>query len=863
MRRALWAIALVTACGRPSSHPVRTPPSDRPATGVLEGSPWHVGAAPGVTVAIGGGRFLAGSERLVGGAAVASVRPAAAFVACAQTPDGWRFATEDGALFAAPSFDGPLRRVGAVPVRLAPLNPDARRAVFSDGMLLGLDAAARLWAADGGAPRRISLPPVVSAIARSAREILAVVEPGVLRVSGDGGASFHAEVVPAGVAVGVSLRDGVTLVETTAGFFRWEQSRLAVATSIASTAAWTAPPPRSLPDAADNDAARWLPDRASDIALVADRLVVARADALEQRDPASGALRTTLDPPGRGCVPFASGAGLRVRCTHQGWGQAIFAEDPRSPGGWRVLRDELRAEPIGPVAFDLRSSAWAVQSPCAQRTTPDPRAVCLYDTTGATHELHLPTDAALDAVQGDTVMAHSASEWIFVTLNGSVRVPAVGALAGAWFAGDVAVAWGRTADGVALTAASPSADGWRGQWQRAQPGAREAFATSSGVMLAGATADQLWRVDLHGNPQTIAPVTEGVARDVALGEGGYCVGEWCHLGPRLTWTPVRTHPAVLARAPGAVEATPAPTERRGVRCTLGRRTASVEIDRGVAVSGYAMAWTVEGERVRVRWEGERVRGEASGAMALRGGAPVQGRGVVGAEVPVGLLERCDARGCDDRMVTREGTVALNLGRARPGGVELMLRDGGYALRMNDTVDQTELVTVVALDPHGAETARRTFLTAHGARLAHVGTFRGEDGLWIEGADGRMRFYGLGPGDAPRAEVASPGASTGPCAAGVTPEGVVRRTTAGAQVTGDGWYVEAGEWQQEERLWVVGAEVCTAALSGGESKDEEAMRAAGVEEREAVRSFVVTSDGRGGYVGSAWAGRTRAELRCAE
>ena len=79
---------------------------------------------------------------------------------------------------------------------------------------------------------------VVRAGALSGGDVLAVVEPGVLRVSRDGGGTFRSAGVPAGVAVGVSVRDGDAVVQTTAGAYRWRDGQLEVIPAGPTTERW-------------------------------------------------------------------------------------------------------------------------------------------------------------------------------------------------------------------------------------------------------------------------------------------------------------------------------------------------------------------------------------------------------------------------------------------------------------------------------------------------------------------------------------------------------------------------------------------------------------------------------------------------
>ncbi len=107
-----------------------------------------------------------------------------------------------------------------------------------------------------------------------------------------------------------------------------------------------------------------------------------------------------------------------------------------------------------------------------------------------------------------------------------------------------------------------------------------------------------------------------------------------------------------------------------------------------------------------------------------------------------------------------------------------------------------------------------------------GSLDGADGLWVRVSPSRLRFYDL-RGEA-RGEVTEERAG---CAREGVPRGVIHRVEGAADVQGDGWRVEAGEWVLEETLRVYDGVACTAAVGGGEPREEpppprEAARRAG-------------------------------------
>lgn len=234
----------------------------------------------------------------------------------------------------------------------------------------------------------------------------------------------------------------------------------------------------------------------------------------------------------------------------------------------------------------------------------------------------------------------------------------------------------------------------------------------------------------------------------------------------------------------------------------------------------------------------------------------------GSRSPAALIELCAPGGCDHLLALSTGYTDLGLGRALAGGVEVQQRAGGFVVRADDSRDGVTLVTLVALDAAGAITARRTFALAAAADEAHVGSWSGRDGLWVDDRDGGTRFLALDPADtASEALVTAPapGASTRACAAADMP-GEMRRMQRVAQVSGREWFVEAGEWQTEEVIALGPSGACVRSITGGEARDEREA-GGGREEREPVRSFVLRATGDGSFEGRAWSGERAIALRC--
>lgn len=867
----ILALALAAGCHARRARPTHATAAPR----------WVVTAADGPAVRVRGGLIVRGALRADNGRVAAPPYPASPIAATSLLADGsWRFAAADGTLYRAPSFTGPLAVVGALPFRLDPVAADAgghRRGVHSRGALVLLDAALGAHAvAPDGSHRALPLGRALSACFASADDVYAVSEPGVLRVSHDGGARFAVERAPAGVPLAVWNADDDTFLRTTAGTFRLARGAFVPDASAPSPAAWLGVP-RSVDDAvrAAADALPLRPDPLHSAPLPRGRVARVHERALEIVDARSGRVLARDTLPGDDCALRAAHGGLRAVCRHAVWATLVAARDADRPG-WTVLRDEARAEPAGAVAFDDASAAWAVQAPCAQHPTLDPRDVCLYDARGAARDVRLPAPATVLAVHRGAALAVEASvegraPRLFVLRDGAaselappddLRAP----VTAAWTDDALTLAHATPAASLALSvtaAAAPAA------WRRvAVPASltHAVFAADGAALLYGPDARDLVRVRPGGPAVPLASPVVGSATALTLDPDApsFCVGPWCSLGGALTLAPGPTPAAlVLARADAPPRVAPERGPQRTVRCEHGAVTPAPEIDRGAAVSGHAVQCSLRGSTLAVTWSGETVRGSVARPVTMRPGAAPTCRGVQGARTPAALIELCAPAGCDHLLALPTGFTDLGFGRAVVGGVEVLQRGGGFIARADDSRDGVTLVTLVAVDAGGAVTARRTYALAAARDEAHVGSWSGRDGLWVDDRAGGTRFLALDPADASGevlATAAAPDARTGGCVGTTDAPGEARLMHRVAQVRGPGWFVEAGEWQVEEVLALGPAGTCARTITGGEARDEREA-SAGREEHEPVRSFVLRATGADAFEGRAWSGERAVALRC--
>lgn len=845
MRLRFAALALVSlaACRR---HPrLRASASRAPH--------WIAHPATAPAARVDDRRVLRGAVRVEGERSSVAPWPAAPLVACARAADGWRFADADGALYRATTFTGPLTVTGELPRRAAPVARVAR----SEDALLVVDDRRDAWAVGPEqVPRRLPLARVIDGAFESADVALAVVEPGVLVRSTDGGRTFTAVPLAAGAAVGVTP----TRVYTTEGPLRFEGGALVAADDD-----------RGAPvhEEATSATRSALPSTADELVSLDDG-TVARIDGrhLAVVAPETGVERRRVPLPGVDCSLHRARGSVRAVCRHDGWATAVFSLDDGATT-WSTLRDESRAEPMGAARFDPRSRAWAVAAPCRQRTEPDSHRACVYDDAGAAHEHRLPFAAAPVFVSGGVAL--------FVDAEGRRAGPTAGALvqggtllrvelpvglAGASLAsaqGRALLAWDvdpATTSTRALLRGVRDGDAWRWTRQELPPGTRRAMVTPGGFALAaGATAAGLAMSD--GGPfRPMPPVVEGAAAAVPMDLDGpwFCAGPWCRLGRTLTWSASGARETFLARRTTLPAPEPQPA-RVAFECRpAGPALPGVEMDRGSAVSGYALVARLSGDAVALRWYGATLRGAATVRWPGAAGELFRAVGVVGAHAPVALLERCDGGRCERAVATPAGVVAVALPRTLPGTAALHPTDDGYLARADHPRDGVGVVTLLRLAPDGSERGRRTYAFVPADAPVAAGTLRGAAGLWLPAGATRLRFHPLDGGQAVEVEDSREG-----CAPGIVAEGELHRIRDAAGVRGEGWAVAPDEWQVEERDVIAGGRACIASVAGGEPRDEPEEEAE--RERMAVRTFVLDATGPGVATARAWAGHALDPQRC--
>lgn len=856
----------------------------RPSASALR---WYAHPTDGRSIRVEGDRAIHGALRFTEAAVAPAPWPATRIAATARRGDAWLFASEDGTVYRAERFDGPLRVVAELPTPLvAAFTPGyhALRGVHSLGALFAVDLRRRAHAVTlDGRARPLNLERVITGAFGAERVAFAVTEPGVLRVSEDGGEHFRAVRAPSGIPLRVNVVDGETFISTTGGVYRWRAEGMTPVDPAPSRDGWvnTSRTSRVMVNTFAMRGFR-LPPEPERMVAHRDGSVTGVADqTLVTVDPTRGREIRREAAPGTQCVARSSGAGERYVCRHDGWAQAVFA---RTTAGWATLRDEARAEPMGPAVFDDKGAAWAVSAPCAQHPERDPHLVCAYGNDGARRELRAPFPAEVVAMHEgailaiDTATSRSAGPTRAAIFRGaesfevSLPMSAAAARSARWEGTSLQFWEAPSPAHPRLTLVLGALQGREMTWRTvdAPDGTTRGLHGPGDVELAiGATAAALWQ-STHGGPfrRMPSPVRgAGEALPIEAAEPAYCHGPWCRLGENLTLS-FRPAPQALALAratpPGPAPAARPREEQPRVQCRLGARTPGPEMDRGVASTGYTLRWLATGRSLAVTWAGDAFNATVTGTLTARADARVLGRAVPGARAPAGLIEQCNEVGCDDFLATATGLLPLSLGRAEPGGVEVFEREGGgYLLRFDTTIDGTRISTLVAVDAAGAERGRRDFVLVDDVADAHVGRFGDRDGLWVRDADGGMRFYALDGDDegTPLTTARAPDRRTAPCAAGGAVRGTLRLRERPAQVVGEGWFVEAGGWQQEELLELTDAGFCVRAIGGGEARDEAEARAAGVEEHEPVRSFQLGAGADGTMVGTAWQGRERIALTC--
>lgn len=793
--------------------------------------------------------------------------------------DRWLFAAADGSVYAADRFDGPLSVRGAIEGRAAPLRLEERRPVSvgrSEGALLVVDSLRRAWAVDAsGPPRRLPLERVVSGVFASSSDALAIVEPGSLMASRDGGASFSLVAVSEGVPLSLSAGASGVVVRTTARPLAWSRAGLTVtdapaedetslddlvrAARLRAIDAW--PPLPATPEAA-------VEGPGGAVAVLRGREVVT-FDAHTARE------RSRVAAPGEGCALGRARDGLRAVCRHEGWAAAAFAlRDGAS--AWETLRDELRAEPMGPAVFDPSSRAWVVAAPCRQRTSPARRALCSVLDDGRAVEIEAPfAPLPVSAMGGVTLVVDADASEGRSTRAALVRggaltaltlpVTAMGARSSRLVENTLST-WEVAPSGEVTAllrgALTPGGIAWRRA--EAPRGARRGVIASDGRAYAfGGDASVLAEAMFQSDFRALPPPLRGGAAALALDLEGpaFCVGRWCRLGSEL---------ALSSR--GSAEATvisrddppPAPAVRRRLRATVDCAPAAPDregpdMDRGAAVSGYAITARSRGDSVAINWYGATLRASATLRWPGRSSASVVALGAVGASAPAAVLERCAADGCDHALATPSGVADLGLRRALPGGVRLHVAAGAWLVRADSMREGVSLVTLVSFDARGAERARRTYALAGDPTLTAAGSFGARVGLWVRTADRRMRFIAIDA--APGARAPEVVESHAPCAPDAPSEGDAHVVADMALARGRGWAVEPDEWLLDEELRVGRGGSCVASLGGGEARDEVEAEAESDRGPVKVRTFMLRAAPEGVLRGTAWGGHRAIPQRC--
>lgn len=875
LARALLVAALVAT---PSCRRLRhAAPARRTA------ARWFVTPAEGPALRLDARRVLMGALRITGDGAAPPPWPTSPLVTAARLREGrWLFASADGTVYASDRFDGPLSVRGAIEGRAAPFRIEDRRAVapvHSEGALFVIDARRRAWAVSAsGAPRRLPLERVVSGAFTSPDEVLAVVEPGRLVASRDGGEHFDEIAISEGVPLVLAEGERGVVVRTTAGTLAWTGALTVVANSAdagdASLDPRVATARRSALDG-------WPPLPSTPDAVVegpGDAVSVLRDRVIVTLDARTGRERSRVAAPGEGCSIARARDGLRAVCRHEGWASAAFAlRDGAS--AWETLRDELRAEPMGRAVFDPTSRAWVVAAPCRQRTLPDRRALCATLDDGRAVEIEAPfaplpvaaRDGVTLLVDGD---ARGAGPTRAALLRGAtltsfeMPVSADGARASKLaennlFTWEIAPSGELTA--LLLGALTPSGVSWRRV--EAPRGARRGAIASDGHAYvygsdASVLAERARDGDFHALPSPVRGGAAGLTLDL---EGpAFCAGAWCRLGSELALSRRGSSAAALIARD---DPTPPPSFQRRLRATVdcapsGPDLEGPDMDRGSAASGYAVTARAQGDAVTVVWYGATLRASATLRWPGRTDAPavaIVALGAVGASAAAAVLERCSANGCDHALATPSGLTDLALGRAIPGGVRLHVAPEGWLVRADAMRDGVSLVTLVSLDPRGAARARRTYALADDPIHTAAGSFGARVGLWIRTDDRRMRFVAI---DAASGETSPEVAeSHATCAPDAPHEGDAHVIADMALARGRGWAVEPDEWMLDEVLYVGRGGSCVASLGGGEARDEAEAERESDRGPVKVRTFMLRAGPDGALRGTAWGGHRASPQRC--
>lgn len=852
---------------------------------------WYVHPADGRSLRVEGPYAIHGALRFTERAVAPGPWPATRIAVTARRGDTWLFASEDGSVYRAERFDAPLRVIAALPFPLIAAHTPGYhhvRGVHSLGTLFAVDVYRRAHAvAFDGRVYPLGLERVITGAFGAERLALAVTEPGVLRVSEDGGATFRAVRAPSGIPFRVHVVEGEVFVTTTGGVYRWQSGAMTSVIPPPSQEAWvsTTRAGRVLVNTFANQGFRLPPEpgraffeRDGSVTGIAD-------DTLVTIDPVRSRELRREPAPGSECRGYATSVGPRLVCRHDGQAMAVFA---KGPSGWRIVRDEARSEPMGPVAFDETGNVWAVSAPCTQRPERDPQRLCVYMGDDARREFRAPFPVEVVAVHDGAVLAVDTSDpasqgptraMLFRGGEGEhLSLPASTAAArGLRFSRGKIMLWEPPSSShprLTLVVGEPSGRSFVWRTIEAPVGASRGVHGPGGIELAvGATAAQVWQ-SVGGGPfrRLPAPVLgAGETLAIAPTEPLRCLGSYCQLGEDLT-VAYRPAPVALALArrspPGSSPAPRLAEEQRRIVCQFGARSPALEMLEGIASTGYTVDTTLhmatEGGTLAVQWRGAlsgNIRTPA--ILPARAGARAVVRAVPGARNPVALVEWCNEVGCDDLVVTPRGTITLPLGRPEPG-VELFEgEDGRHLVRFDTTFDATRIATLVRFDPNGTERGRRDVVLAGDARDAHVGRYGNVEGLWVRDDEGMLRFYAIDEDleGRPLTAARAPDRSTTFCASDETPRGILRMRARTARVTGDGWQMEEGTWHVEELLELTEAGFCIRAVGGGETRSE--APASGVGAQTAVRAFALRAVDTTTMAGSAWQGGERIALTCTQ
>jgi len=837
-------------------------------------------AGPGVRVATG--HYLAGALRLTDTDVAAAPWPASPFVATAQTDAGWRFATADGSLFASPTFLGPLRRIGALPTRLPLVRLDDRmhfaRAVHSVGALVAHDAQQDAWVV-GPDDRPLRLPQrrVLDGAFRDARTGLFVCEPGLALRTDDGGRSLVPVVLPDGAsAYRVALQDNVLRLYTTAGVLRLEGATLVAEANAPPLGRWLAA--QRAVDAVLRTRGgdpRVLPRDATQAALRTSRsLAVIAHEHLTLVDVQSALESEHIGLPGTACALGSAMTGLRAVCTHGGWARAVFGLSPA--GQWNLLRDELRDEPLGDIAFDTAGPSWAVGAPCVRSAGVDPTRLCWYDGHGGRREVTLPFDGSPVALHDGTLLAIEAARTEGTTRAALLRGETVNPI-DLPFPGDVArslrleagvlSAWVRREDGRMVLLRGRLDAGPVVHWTEhpAPAGCTQGvLGPDDSAFAYGDTAETLVRSVRGGEFRRLPSPVDGHPGAYALDPEGpsYCVGPRCVFAGSLEWIAgSETGPApLLARRDAPPPVPPTTPAWPSLRCTRGSPVPRAPVPAAQALmAGYGVRWQQAPGAFTARWEGSIVA-SLQGPIVPRGaGVQMVVRLAPGASRPLGLFERCDDAGCD--LVLGAGATVQTLalpGGVVPSGSDVQWVDAGRAIvRAFVTGDGHTSTLAWTVDTQtGALTGPTTVVHHSAPEALGVGTLAQRIGLWIPGPDATVYFHPLDRNEAAASTLPAPSPATPLCTASFAATASLRLAASPYALAGDAWHAPTLPWRTGARYALSPAGPCLAQLEGG--TDEAPATTTGTPE--ALQGFALRAeDGR--LVGDGWTRTQRVPLRC--